>query len=403
MTAPGLEHDPDGSDGPTPVTPPATARRHGMLMLVGVVLGALALAWFAQVAIAFRATEVVDGETVYALNDVWGYDYEAYVNAAVRLGDEGSLYQDKTLDGPFRPGPYGLYMYSPTLGVALLPVADMAVADSSLLWYAAHVIALMAAIALMPVRPSVKVWTFVVAAFSFAVVRDLALGNVSVLLLLPLAAAWRWLDQPIGSIAQALAISIRPTLGILILWQLLRRQWRAVAWTVGAGLVLIVVTLPFVGIGGYGDYLTVLRNVSDVIGVEHNLDLGSTALTLGADDTIANLALVGGYILAIGAVALSLRRDREVGFMVSLGASLLLSPLLWDHYLAMLILPAAFLVQRGRTWALALPLLSWLPAEALPFIVIAATLLPFVARPAVPPATATDADDRTATPCGATA
>ena len=34
----------------------------------------------------------------------------------------------------------------------------------------------------------------------------------------------------------------------------------------------------------------------------------------------------------------SLRRDRELSFMVTLGATLLLSPLLWDHYLA---LPAA--------------------------------------------------------------
>ena len=71
--------------------------------------------------------------------------------------------------------------------------------------------------------------------------------------------------------------------------------------------------------------------------------------------------------------------------MVSLGASLLLSPLLWDHYLAMLILPAAFLAQRGRPWALALPMLSWLPPEALPFIVILGTLLPFLARPAAVP------------------
>ena len=66
--------------------------------------------------------------------------------------------------------------------------------------------------------------------------------------------------------------------------------------------------------------------------------------------------------------------------MVTLGATLLLSPLLWEHYLVSLLLPAAFLAQRGRPWALALPLLAWLPVAFLPLLAIAATLLPFLAR-----------------------
>ena len=41
--------------------------------------------------------------------------------------------------------------------------------------------------------------------------------------------------------------------------------------------------------------------------------------------------------------------------MVTIGATLLLAPLLWDHYLAALLLPAAFLAQRGRWWGLLLP------------------------------------------------
>ncbi len=175
------------------------------------------------------------------------------------------------------------------------------------------------------------------------------------LLLLPLAAAWRWLDRPAGSIAQALAISVRPMLGILIIWQLLRRKWRAVLWTMAAGLVLILLTLPFVGLSGYLDYLTVLRNLSGVTGVEFNYDLSSVVVGLGLDESAAGLVLLAGYALAIIAIVLSLRRDRELGFIVTVSASLLLSPLLWDHYLAMLVLPAAFLANRGH-WALVLPL-----------------------------------------------
>ena len=76
----------------------------------------------------------------------------------------------------------------------------------------------------------------------------------------------------------------------------------------------------------------------------------------------------------------SLRYDRETSFMVTIGATLLLAPLLWDHYLAALILPAAFLAQRGEWWGLLLPLLAWLPPGVLPLLAIAGTLVPFAVR-----------------------
>jgi hypothetical protein len=143
---------------------------------------------------------------------------------------------------------------------------------------------------------------------------------------------------------------------------------------------MVALTLPVVGINGYLDYVTVLRNLGGVTGVEFNYDLSSSLVLLGANESAATFALLGGFAVAVAAIILSLRRDREVGFMVTITASLSLSPLLWDHYLAMLVLPAAFLASRGRPWALVLPLLSWLPGEALPFLVLVATWLPFLAQ-----------------------
>jgi alpha-1,2-mannosyltransferase len=344
-------------------------RRPHRGLLLGTALAVLGLLWIAAGALSFPDDEG------------WGYDYRAYADAAVRLAESGTLYQPETLSGPYRPGPFGLYMYAPPLGVAIAPLSGIELDTAVWMWWALHVAALALACALLPVPVAVRLATFGVAALSFAATRDLVLGNVSVLLLVPLAAAWRWLDRPAGAMAQALAMSVRPMLGVLLIWQALRRQWRAVAWTIGAGLTLIALTLPVVGIDGYRDYLEVLRNLGGVSGVERNSDLSSTALALGASETVATTALFAGYGIAIGAIALSLRRDAETGFVVTATASLLLSPLLWDHYLAMLVLPAAFLAARGRPWALVLPLLSWLPAEVLPFVALAATLLPFLARP----------------------
>jgi hypothetical protein len=123
----------------------------------------------------------------------------------------------------------------------------------------------------------------------------------------------------------------------------------------------------------------VLGNVRDVMGVPNNLDLGSAVLVLGGSPQLAELALYSGYAVAIGAVLLSLRRDRELSYVVTLMSTLILSPLLWDHYLINLLVPAAFLAARGRAWGLALPLLAWLPLPLLPLVAIAGMLLPFLA------------------------
>lgn len=309
----------------------------------------------------------------------WGYDFEAYVNAARRLASSGSLYQDVTLSGAFRPGPYGLYLYAPPLGVAVLPLSGVPLPVATALWFALRAGLLGVGCALMPVRPAIRVAIFVSGAFSAVVVADLVLGNVSLLIMVLAVVMWRWLDRPLGAIALAVTMSMRPIFAIFLVWSLLRRRVRWVAWAVIAGVVLVAATLPFVGFRGYEEYLRVVRNVSDVTGVEANLDLGSTMLRLGLSQTVATTALFSGFAVAIVAMLVSLRRDPETGFMVWLGATMLLAPLLWDHYLTLVMLPAAFLAARGRLLWLALPLLTWLPDPLLPVVAIVATVAPLLA------------------------
>jgi hypothetical protein len=73
-----------------------------------------------------------------------------------------------------------------------------------------------------------------------------------------------------------------------------------------------------------------------------------------------------------------------MGYIVAVGASLLITPLLWSHYLVALLLPAAYLADRVRLPFIALPLLGWLPLHLVPFVAIAATFLPFLAWSARP-------------------
>jgi hypothetical protein len=244
-------------------------------------------------------------------------------------------------------------------------------------WWLLRVVALATACALMPVSATVRAAAFAVAAFSLPGLKDSLLGNVSLLLVLPLVVAWRWIDRPLGSVTMAAAISLRPSLGLFLGWQLLRRRWRAALWTVGAGLALVLLTLPFVGVEGYDDYVAVLGNLSVPAGATENRDLGGLLMAFGAGDLLVSAARVVSIGLALAAIALSLRREREVSYMVMLSASLLVVPLLWDHYLATLVVPAAFLAARLWGPLICLPLLSWLPLGS-PILVLATMSLPFL-------------------------
>jgi Glycosyltransferase family 87 len=312
-----------------------------------------------------------------ALN--WAYDLNAYYDAALRFVSSGTPYQVETLAGPFRPGPSGLYLYSPLPALLAVPLTSLSLGNAAVVWFVLRVALLAVTCAVMPVPRNVRLLVFGVAAFSRPVIYDLDLGNVSVVVTFLSVIVWRWLDRPAGALALAVSLTVRPTMALVAAWWVLRLRWRPVAWTVALGVVVVGLTLPFLALQRWFDWGTVLLNVSDVMGIPSNADAGSAVLLVGGRSWLGTLALIAGYVIAVVAVLWSLRRDRELSFVVTLMATLLLSPLLWSHYLTQLLVPAAFLAARGRWWGLLLPLLGWLPDPAVPLLALAGMLAPFLA------------------------
>ena len=221
----------------------------------------------------------------------WAYDFGAYFEAAQRLVASGSPYQLETLAGPFRPGPYGLYLYAPPLAIAFVPLTVIGASAGVTVWLVARIVLLGLTCAVMPISRPLRLAIFGIAALSAPVLFDLDLGNVSLLVTFLSVLVWRWLDKPGSGIALALSLTMRPTMGLIAVWWLVRGIWRPVLWMIGAGLVIVAVTLPIVGLGGWFDYVTVLRNVSDVTGVRSNVDLGSAVLMFGGPSWLASAAL----------------------------------------------------------------------------------------------------------------
>ncbi len=314
-----------------------------------------------------------------------GLDLQAYLDAGHRLLDQEPLYQAVTQSGPFQPGQPGLYLYPPPLAVASVALAMLEPSVAVDAWLVLHVAALVVACWAMPVRPGVRAAAFVVGALMYPVLNDSVLGNVSVFAACLAALAWRGSGAIGGGVALAIGSVIRPTLGLMLVPWVVRRRWRPVVGTGAALMVLVVATIPVVGVDGWLDYLRLVRNLGDGLGVPGNVSLAAVAVAAGVPREWAPLLQLTSYATAGIAVLVATRRDVGVSMVVAAAASMLAAPLLWGHYVVLALLPAALLAHRGRPWFLVLLApLSWLPVLAgslafvYPGIAFAATLLPLL-------------------------
>ncbi|MBA3236308.1 MAG: DUF2029 domain-containing protein, partial [Chloroflexi bacterium] len=317
---------------------------------------------------------------LFANSRGFGYDFVAYDAAARRIAAGAPLYLADTAER-YRQQLYdGLYLYPPQLAIALVPLTVLSTFDATVAWMVFRIGLLIAGCALMPVSRSARLLTFAVGCASLPVLFDLNLGNISIVVLVLAALAWRMSDRPIGAVAHAALIAMRFPFGVFFITWIFQRRGRPIVWTIAAGIGLILVSLPIVGVGQYMDYLTILRNLPDISTGPHNLSLKSTALEIGIPGDVAGLAVPLGYVAgALAIVFAARRRDRDVAFVVSVVATLLLTPFIHPHYLVLMLFPTALLLDRGQRWAIVLPLFAWLPGAVLPLlapIAIAALLVP---------------------------
>jgi hypothetical protein len=313
---------------------------------------------------------------LFVNSEGFGYDFRAYDDAARRIVAGEPLYLPGTVEA-YRDARYeGLYLYPPPLAIALVPLTVLAESAATVTWMVLRVVALVGACLVLPVSARARLVTLGLAGFSFPVLFDLNIGNVSIVILALCAIAWRWIGTPAAALSHAALALIRfPFLVFGFLW-IVQRRFNSLAWTVVVGIALLVVTLPIVGLATYADYIAILRSLPDITTGEHNLSFRSTALEAGLPDLIGGITMIASYVLGLAAVVFAgRRRDESTAFVVTALATLLVAPFIHPHYLVLLLLPAAWLMDRGQWWGLGLPLLGWLPDMVLPFTGVLAIAL----------------------------
>jgi alpha-1,2-mannosyltransferase len=214
-------------------------------------------------------------------------------------------------------------------------------------------------VVLMPVSPTIRWATILLAGLSWPFAYAMKLGQVGPPLFLLFAVGWRWLENPVavgGSAAAGAIVKLQP--GLVLVWAALTRRWSAVVVGVvilaaAAGLATVVTG----GLGVWADYVALLRNVSDPIATPHNFTPGAVAYQAGVPTGVAATVQIVSSVAALAVVLLaSLRASAAASYLATVVASQLLSPVLWDHYAMLLLLPVAYLLGKRQWWAAAIPL-----------------------------------------------
>jgi Glycosyltransferase family 87 len=337
--------------------PPATGPGSGLPPRLARALPALAIV----VAVG------VVGAILASAGSTLGFDAHAYLDAGRRLVS-GAIVYDPSIA---QAGAAGLYYYSPPFTLLAVPFGLLPEPFDVLGWIGATLAAFGIGVALLPVSRDVRWLVVLLAGLSWPFAYAIKLGQVGPILFLCFAVGWHWMDRPVRlGLAIALGTVVKLQPGILFVWAALTGRWRAI----GVGLVALVVAAAIAtAVGGFdawSAWLTILRSISAPIVTPHNFTPGAIAYQLGLDEGTATLVQGVNTIVVIALVVWAgLRMSPVVGYLTAVTASQLLSPVLWDHYALLLLLPTAWLLDRRQWWAVAIPLVTAIFAVGLPPIV----------------------------------
>lgn len=218
-------------------------------------------------------------------------------------------------------------------------LADLIAALASLLCFAASLWLL-----------GVRDWrVFGATALWPSVLGEIRTAHYTLVMCLLVAVAWRVRDREWApGLAVAAAVSLKFFLWPLIPWLAALRRYREAALAATLTALSLLLVLPFTGIDSY---VRLLRNLGNTFDQDSYSPYG-LLVQAGAPDSISRAVTLtlGIAVLAYG------WRWRSLAMFV--GAALLLSPIVWLDYYAVLAVPLAIVLPRFH-WIWLLPLLTF--------------------------------------------
>lgn len=260
-------------------------------------------------------------------------------------------------------------MNPPHFHLLLLPFSRLPIDRAYFVWTIVNLAVLLLAICFavreLALRPKVTWIALVVLAFASAPALTWAVtGQLTGLIVGAVTFIWlsvrreRWTA---AGVMLGIACSVKPFLGVLGLYLLLRRQWRAAFISLTSFAAAFWVGWAAFGGPAHREWLQALGEAEWVGAVMNASVYGvvGRAWTLDVFGGSGPVALIGGVlaVLVLGAsiVAMQRAKDQDRALLIALSASLLASPLGWVYYVPILAAPLMALAARGqieRSWYL---------------------------------------------------
>jgi glycosyl transferase family 87 len=270
------------------------------------------------------------------------YDFAIFLRAAddVRAGDDPYVDPDSVDEHAHAP-----YAYPPLLAIVLIPATALPddVSGSSPVGVLVSLFLIgcvVAALALLDVRD----WRcYPIALLYPPTLENVEYGAIGPVLALLVALAWRYRDH-VGGAAASLgaAVALKVFLWPLVVWLAATRRWRAGVGAAAVAVALVLGSWAVIGFDGIADYPDLLRRLSDVE-AENSYSAFAILVTVGLPSTLARLVVAAaalGLLLLAWRVAGGADGDRRA-LTFALAAGVVLTPILWLHYLVLLVVPIA--------------------------------------------------------------
>ena len=262
---------------------------------------------------------------------------------------------------PAHPGPTTVapFVYPPVTALLAAPLSLLPLHAAAVVFLVVNTAAVALALRLLGVAD----WRCYGAALASApVYAGSGLGAISALLLLGVAAAWRWRHRAAAAgVAVACVATAKLFLWPVWLWLVRTRRYRAAAVAAASSVAGVVAAWAAIGFAGLRDYPSLLSHLTRLVGPE-SYSPYALFRALGAGDRPAQLAAYGLGAVALAAAARFLSDDRSL-LVAALALSLLVTPILWPHYLVLLFVPIALVRRRFSLLWLA-PIALWADATS---------------------------------------
>jgi len=243
------------------------------------------------------------------------------------------------------------FVYPAPAALLFAPFAVFPLVPAEILYTLVCIAAVAGTLAVLGVRD----WRVYGVAFLWpAVLAAVQTGNVTVFLVLGMAVAWRYRERPVVvGAAVGLVISLKIFVWPLALWLLATRRHAALGW---AALSAVAVNLIAWAIVGFDQIPRFLDLLSGLASFEHGRTHSWTdfALRSGLGSSAARALVLAIAVAACVACVAAARRGHDaLAFALCVLVTLAATPILWNHYYVLLLVPVAIARPRlSPLWAL---------------------------------------------------